>query len=1298
MFKMNKARRLLLRALPLFLAPLIFQGYAAFAHRRGEGAQEDGRQQKTGSPGVAIKSQVTNLKDVAKQEMTLPPVYNEYEEVHEHPPSPGDRSVPEGVKIVNVRPDAYASNNRSLTPSPSPSASFQALDDNNNLIPPDTHGAVGPNHLMVTLNTQVRIQNRSGGNIVTVPLGGFWGRSGTFDPKVLYDPYSNRWIFTTCVDAKKATSGILIGVTQTSDPTGNWNIYRIDADEDDLVWADYPSIGFNKDWIVVQLNMFDIASPGGFNRSHIYVLNKADFYAGVKGRFTLFQDEGFSQTPAITYDSAISTIYLVETWNSASGILRLSTINGAVGSEILTTGVAFPGTAPWVGSPGEGDFAPQLGSTMRIQNNDSRMQNTVYRNGSLWCTHTIFLPAGNSPTRSAVQWWELNLSGAVRQIGRIDDPAGKIFYAFPSIAVNKNNDVLVGYSRFSAAQYASANYSFRSAADPSGTLRDDTALKAGEAPYFKTLSGTKNRWGDYSNTQVDPVNDVDLWTIQEYAAIPLGGIDRWGTWWGRLSPATFSGPDLAVSKSHSGNFAVGINGVYNIRVTNVGTANTSGAVTMTDALPAGLSFVSGNGIGWNCLATGQNVTCTNNNVLAPGSSSAITLTVGVTEAAIPAVINTANVLNTGDANPSNNIASDPTIVIGGTADLAITLSASPNSVSSNANLTYTLKITNGGSGVASFVKVTDNLSSAVSFASCTATSNGVCSGSGNNRIVTFASLAPNASATITLVTLPNCSTAVNASITNTATVTSTTPDPNGANNSATVTIAVAPPQAKLILEGDKSAFDFGSIPAVREPNPTLPSSAFSIENTGCGILPVAFSLKRTGVDINNGKIINSDDGVTFPIKIINAGGSETPVSSAQVLGGDKRGFRLYFNPLIPAPAGKTSGLFANQVLPDLINSMLTITTNGGGAFNFPITAHLATGAKLINPLAPRLAPLVALAKSGNEFAVELSAYDANLDIYYVTYQFLDASGRPVGDPPGFDLAQPIGQSGMLKGQSFTLVKRFTGAMALPQVNKVRVTLYDREGNEAVLSGEIGKVIGRVVNVSAASFLEAGLASGAITSAFGTNLAASTQAATSSQLPTSLAGTRVFVRDSANVERLAPLFFIAPSQINYQIPTGTSAGLATVTVALNDQVVATATAQIAMAAPSLFAANANGQGVASAVALRVKANGSQSYEPVSVFDQAQNKFVSRPISLGASNEQVYLVLFGTGIRNRSALSNVKVKIGGVDVSVEYAGPQGGFVGLDQVNLRLPRSLAGRGEVDVVLTVDGKQSNVVKINVY
>src|SRR5262249_27328913 len=118
------------------------------------------------------------------------------------------------------------------------------------------------------------------------------------------------------------------------------------------------------------------------------------------------------------------------------------------------------------------------------------------------------------------------------------------FYAFPSIAVNRNEDALLGFSRFSPFQFASGNYAFRSCQDPPNTFRTDFVLKDGEAPYYKTVFGTnfigfENRWGDFSATVVDPVNDFDVWTIQEYASTPdplLPFLDRWGTWWGRVSP------------------------------------------------------------------------------------------------------------------------------------------------------------------------------------------------------------------------------------------------------------------------------------------------------------------------------------------------------------------------------------------------------------------------------------------------------------------------------------------------------------------------------------------------------------------------------------------------------------------------------------------------------------------------------------------------------------------------------------------------------------------------------------------
>ncbi len=506
-----------------------------------------------GIAGRADIRSVMNFDDLAQASRAVLPEVNKEEAVPDFLPIPRKGKVPpEAVgrwqePFVFPPPQTFGTVLSSGTPPPS--ASFAALGDNNSTIPPDVHGAAGPNHLMTTLNSQVRIQNRTGGVIsTTITLTSFWsstGANGVFDPKVLYDPYAKRWMFTAVSNFRSASSSVLMGVSQDSNPTGTWNLYRVDADPTDRVWADYPSMGFNKNWIVVNVNLFTVVGDT-FIRSDNYAFNKADLYAGGSGLFTRLPDTtgGGAITPALTYDTTVSTMYMLEDWFGnlgGVGYLRLSAITGPVGSEVYTPGAAFPSTLnPWedVAVVGFADFAPQSGSTRLIMCNDARMQNTVYRNGFLWCAHTVFLPAG-AGTRASVQWWKITPGGSISQRGRMDDASGSLFYAFPSIAVNKNDAVLLGYSRFSANQFASGNYAYRVSTDPPNSLRNDTVLKAGEAKYDKDFGSGANRWGDYTNTVVDPVNDADMWTIQEYAATRVNPSDRWGTWWGKIGePAT----------------------------------------------------------------------------------------------------------------------------------------------------------------------------------------------------------------------------------------------------------------------------------------------------------------------------------------------------------------------------------------------------------------------------------------------------------------------------------------------------------------------------------------------------------------------------------------------------------------------------------------------------------------------------------------------------------------------------------------------------------------------------------------
>jgi uncharacterized protein (TIGR03437 family) len=234
----------------------------------------------------------------------------------------------------------------------------------------------------------------------------------------------------------------------------------------------------------------------------------------------------------------------------------------------------------------------------------------------------------------------------------------------------------------------------------------------------------------------------------------------------------------------------------------------------------------------------------------------------------------------------------------------------------------------------------------------------------------------------------------------------------------------------------------------------------------------------------------------------------------------------------------------------------------------------------------------------------------------------------------------------------------------------------------------------VTSVPATHFRGSVLAAESIVAAFGNAMATTTRSAQSTPLPEELAGTRVVVKDSAGAERNAPLFFVSPTQINFQIPPGTSNGAAAITVFSGFGSTSTGATQIVNVAPGLFSANATGKGLAAAVVLRLKADGNQVYEPLAVFNQAQNQFVAVPIDLGQPGDQVFLILFGSGLRARSALS---ATIGGTNTEVTFADAQGTLVGLDQINLRLTSSLAGKGESDIVVNVDGLIANMVKINI-
>ena len=265
--------------------------------------------------------------------------------------------------------------------------------------------------------------------------------------------------------------------------------------------------------------------------------------------------------------------------------------------------------------------------------------------------------------------------------------------------------------------------------------------------------------------------------------------------------------------------------------------------------------------------------------------------------------------------------------------------------------------------------------------------------------------------------------------------------------------------------------------------------------------------------------------------------------------------------------------------------------------------------------------------------------------------------------------------------------------------------FDAAGNLVIADSNNNRIrrvrpassVRALATVSAASYVTAtGLAAEAIGAAFGVNLATAAAPASTLPLPFALEGTTVRVRDSLSVERLAPLFYVSAGQVNYLIPNGTANGLATITITNGAGEVSTGTVAISTVAPGLFSYNGTGEGVAAASILRIKASGALSYEDLARFDATANRWVATPIDLGAEGDQVFLILYGTGLRNRSALAAVMAAVGASNAEVLYVGPQGA-AGLDQINLRLARTLIGAGDVEVKLNVDGRASNAVRVTI-
>ncbi|MDX2269119.1 MAG: CARDB domain-containing protein [Bryobacter sp.] len=446
--------------------------------------------------------------------------------------------------VTQPQREAAADQERAATQFPAPPhqlEGFVAIPDNNTAVPPDSAGAVSQNYIVTVLNTEFRVQDRNGKDLRTLSVERFFAAAGPFetgvyDPRIVYDASARRWLSTILADGNGRTPALLLAVSENENPLGNWRVTRYLAPSAAGLSFDFPRIALSGPFLMISLNIY--RGPLYENTlNSIFVL--ADIYRG--GR-TVQQYEDFLFTETPVEDSnrdARRAIFANTAFGVFDATLRLVfrevnlQANGAI--AVGERRVIMAGELDSSFSP---NILPQKDTPVLIEADNPDLADCTAQGDDIWCVGTNFLRFNTTRT-SVVQLYTIKyaLAPAMPTLGRIriEDRAFLSFYAYPSIAVNKNKDIFIGYNRFRADQYAGAYFAYRRATDPLGGLYHDAVVKEGEDSYTK--GGLRVRWGDYSSTIVDPTDDLSFWTLQEYAASRTeGGTSQRGTWWLKFQP------------------------------------------------------------------------------------------------------------------------------------------------------------------------------------------------------------------------------------------------------------------------------------------------------------------------------------------------------------------------------------------------------------------------------------------------------------------------------------------------------------------------------------------------------------------------------------------------------------------------------------------------------------------------------------------------------------------------------------------------------------------------------------------
>jgi uncharacterized repeat protein (TIGR01451 family) len=541
-------------------------------------------------------------------------------------------------------------------------------------VPADSSVAVSQNHVVVVGSSAMRIFDTAGVEQGSeIALSTFFSQnSGPYsdpllylvDPRVVYDPLARRFVLIALERRSVSTPGtpltrsrILLGVSNSEDPTGSWTRAQIDAAENingfDTVFQD-PGLAYDEEAVYITGNMIRVSTDTIFGVRLLIVpkgLGTGGFYDGgavVASRYNPYATQSFGLGPLAQPARIIGPPPAGATGTWLTGF---SNAHDASGNELIAiTRIDSPLSTPTftLSLVSLGDLsdnvvpttAPQSGTSVEIETGDARTLDAVWQNDSLWTVFAYVPKAGVTANRATAHYVRLdttNVAGLTvadqRDVGG-GDLSTSTWTFDPAISVNQRGDVVIGFSASATSLHPGAYAVSRRASDAPGVISGSQTLHAGTDWYERKLTGTRNLWGHYSSVATAPDTQC-FWVYNQYAMTRgnsyQGEDGKWATTVGRA----------CVCKGNEATGDTDLDGICNDLDNCVSSGNFEqqdqdgdGAGDACDACPGNASP--------GCTAPSADLSITNTNGgrgLTPGTTTTYTITVSNPTAAAVSNVN-----------------------------------------------------------------------------------------------------------------------------------------------------------------------------------------------------------------------------------------------------------------------------------------------------------------------------------------------------------------------------------------------------------------------------------------------------------------------------------------------------------------------------------------------------------------------------------------------------------------------------------------------------------------------------------